>query len=64
MSSATMHLRCRIKPKMEVGSPKPVGYDCAWDMDISLPDQQKEVFSFSGTLSRGKGSVFSPDYES
>ena len=40
---------------MEAGSPKPAGYTCSWDMHLTLPDLQKDVFLFNGTLDRGKG---------
>ncbi|XP_070194790.1 uncharacterized protein [Littorina saxatilis] len=43
-----------VRPKMEAGSPKPVGYDCEWEMDISFPDLKEDLFYFNGTLYRGK----------
>lgn len=53
--SLQLNAKLKMKPKMEPGTLAPVQWDYSWNIDVALPDFQKSLVFFNGTLERGTG---------
>ncbi|XP_076462474.1 apolipoprotein B-100-like isoform X2 [Babylonia areolata] len=42
----------KYKPRKELGSARPVGYDLQWDLHVHLPHLNNDLLFFNGTLNR------------
>ncbi|KAK7490460.1 hypothetical protein BaRGS_00018246, partial [Batillaria attramentaria] len=44
-----------VKPVMGPKPRVPAGYDCQWDLNVTLPDLRKRLLAFNGSLERRQG---------